>query len=102
GSFLLASATHYAASFAPEGERYTLFGGELLRLLREGESGGPRWLTLADVHRHLDRRFEDSPVRTSAGRDLTRLARVMTAPPGRRTTRRGPSASRIGFYRIAA
>ncbi|MEU2062414.1 caspase family protein [Streptomyces sp. NPDC013455] len=67
GSFLLASATHYAASFAPEGERYTLFGGELLRLLRDGESGGPRWFTLSDVHRHLDRRFEDSPARPHAG-----------------------------------
>ncbi|MEU6669646.1 caspase family protein [Streptomyces sp. NPDC046727] len=67
GSFLLASATHYAASFAPEGERHTLFGGELLRLLDEGETGGPRWLTLADVYRHLDRRFEDSPARPHAG-----------------------------------
>ncbi|MEU6549062.1 caspase family protein [Streptomyces sp. NPDC046915] len=67
GSFLLASATHYASSFAPEGETYTLFGGELLRLLGEGETGGPRWLTLTDVYRHLDRRFEDSPARPHAG-----------------------------------
>ncbi|SFY52411.1 hypothetical protein STEPF1_05683 [Streptomyces sp. F-1] len=84
GSFLLASATHYAASFAPEGEEYTLFGGELLRLLREGESGGPRWFTLADVHRHLDRRFEDSPARPHAG-SVGRLGDLVLAANPRYT-----------------
>ncbi|MGW1596692.1 caspase, EACC1-associated type [Streptomyces sp. NPDC002343] len=91
GSFLLASATHYAASFAPEGERYTLFGGELLRLLQEGESGGPRWLTLADVHRHLDRRFEDSPARPHAG-SVGRLGDLVLAANPRYTLPAAPEA----------
>lgn len=89
GSFLLASATHYAASFAPEGERYTLFGGELLRLLREGESGGPRWFTLTDVHRHLDRRFEDSPARPHAG-SVGRLGDLVLAANPRYTLPTAP------------
>ncbi|KQX58975.1 MULTISPECIES: caspase family protein [unclassified Streptomyces] len=66
GSFLLASATHYAASFAPVGEEYTLFGGELIRLLSEGDPGGPRWFTLHDLYRLLDRRFQGGPARPHA------------------------------------
>ncbi|MEU9337212.1 hypothetical protein AB0D49_29310 [Streptomyces sp. NPDC048290] len=66
GSYLLTSATHYAASFAPEGDTYTLFGGALVELLREGDPAGPKWLTLADVHRLLDRRFQGGPARPHA------------------------------------
>ena len=66
GSFLLASATHYAASFAPAGEEHTLFSGELLRLLAEGDLGGPRWFTLIDLYRILDRRFQQGPARPHA------------------------------------
>ncbi|MER0247258.1 caspase family protein [Streptomyces sp. HSW2009] len=66
GSFLLASATHYAASFAPEGAQYTVFSEELLRLLEDGDSGGPKWFTLSDVYRHLDRRFQGAPTRPHA------------------------------------
>ncbi|MGK5546607.1 caspase, EACC1-associated type [Streptomyces sp. URMC 127] len=67
GSFLLASATHYAAAFAPDGEEYTLFSGELLRLLREGDAGGPQQFTLAGLYRHLDRRLQGAPARPHAG-----------------------------------
>ncbi|MFF2775618.1 caspase family protein [Streptomyces sp. NPDC058052] len=63
GSFLLSSATHYAASFAPAGQRHTLFSGELLRLLTEGDPGGPAWLTFLDVYRILDHRFQGGPAR---------------------------------------
>ncbi|MFB7263355.1 hypothetical protein ACFCXH_14470, partial [Streptomyces nojiriensis] len=63
GSFLLTSATHYAASFAPEGAPHTLFSGELLRLLTEGDAGGPAWFTLLDLYRSLDQRFQGGPVR---------------------------------------
>ncbi|MFD4031594.1 caspase family protein [Streptomyces sp. NPDC058637] len=98
GSFLLASATHYAASFAPEGEEYTLFGGALLRLLREGDAGGPKWLTLADVYRHLDRRLQAAPARPhsdTVGRmgDLVLAANpryAATDDPGRDLTQ-GPA-----------
>ncbi|ORT60632.1 caspase family protein [Streptomyces sp. CB03238] len=63
GSFLLTSATHYAASFPPAGERHTLFSGELLRLLNEGDAGGPAWFTLLDLYRILDHRFQGGPAR---------------------------------------
>ncbi|MBB1254474.1 caspase family protein, partial [Streptomyces sp. OF3] len=63
GSFLLTSASNYAVSFAPEGERHTLFTGKLLDLLHEGDPSAPAWLTLDGVYAHLDRRFQDGPVR---------------------------------------
>lgn len=66
GSFLLASATHYAASFAPVGQEHTLFSGELIRLLAEGDPSGPKWLTLIDLYRILDRRFQGGPARPYA------------------------------------
>lgn len=84
GSFLLASATHYAASFAPEGEEYTLFGGVLLRLLREGDAGGPKWLTLADVYRHLDRRLQAAPARPHSD-TVGRMGDLVLAPNPRYT-----------------
>ncbi|MFE5300507.1 caspase family protein [Streptomyces sp. NPDC056632] len=66
GSFLLASATHYAASFAPVGQDHTLFAGELIRLLDEGDPSGPQWLTLIDLYRILDHRFQGGPARPYA------------------------------------
>ncbi|MGW2364710.1 caspase, EACC1-associated type [Streptomyces sp. NPDC001667] len=63
GSFLLTSASDFAVSYAPEGERHTLFGGRLLRLLEEGDPAGPPLLTMDDVHAYLDRAFRDGPVR---------------------------------------
>ncbi|MFE7110817.1 caspase family protein [Streptomyces sp. NPDC057575] len=64
GSFLLSSASHFALSFAPKGERNTLFTGRLLRLLREGDAAGPPSLTADSLHAALDRAFaEDTRVR---------------------------------------
>ncbi|WP_028808769.1 WD40 repeat domain-containing protein [Streptomyces canus] len=62
GSFLLTSASHFAVSFAPLGARHTLFSGRLLGLLRDGDPGGPRVLTLDDLHDALVRSFADGPV----------------------------------------
>lgn len=71
GSFLLTSASLYAPSFAPEGERHTLFSGRLLRLLNEGDPAGPPRLTADRLHAALDREFADdmrvSPARQSEG-----------------------------------
>ncbi|GGJ71488.1 caspase, EACC1-associated type [Streptomyces brasiliensis] len=61
GSFLLTSASHYAPSFAPEGEPHTLFTGRLLRLLDEGDPAGPLLLTADRLHLALDREFADDP-----------------------------------------
>ncbi|MDT0401961.1 caspase, EACC1-associated type [Streptomyces edwardsiae] len=71
GSFLLSSASHYALSFAPEGERYTLFSGRLLGLLNQGDPAGPPWLTADRLHAALDASFADdarvNPARRSEG-----------------------------------
>ncbi|WP_322769124.1 caspase, EACC1-associated type [Frankia sp. Cr1] len=71
GSYLLTSASHYAVSYAPPGERHTLFTGELLRLLHEGDPAGPVRLTLDHVYGYLDRRLQAAaarPHRQSDGR----------------------------------
>ncbi|WP_409472413.1 caspase, EACC1-associated type [Streptomyces sp. HC307] len=71
GSFLLSSASNFELSFAPEGERHTLFSGRLLRLLTEGDPAGPPWLTADRLHTALDREFADDtrvrPARQSEG-----------------------------------
>jgi hypothetical protein len=63
GSVLFSSASHFALSFAPEGERHTLFSGRLLRLLERGDPAGPPWLTIDRVYALLEREFEGSPTR---------------------------------------
>ncbi|MGW1768420.1 caspase, EACC1-associated type [Streptomyces sp. NPDC002073] len=63
GSFLLTSASLYEVSFAPEGDRHTLFTGKLLGLLHRGDPSAPAWLSLDGVYAHLDRQLQDGPVR---------------------------------------
>ncbi|MFD8799924.1 caspase, EACC1-associated type [Streptomyces atroolivaceus] len=84
GSFLLASATHYAASFAPPNTEHTLFSGELLRLLTEGDPGGPSWFTLLDVYRILDHRFQGSAARPHSDGVGRASDLVLARNPGRR------------------
>ncbi|MCC3770275.1 caspase family protein, partial [Streptomyces sp. UNOC14_S4] len=79
GSFLLTSASGFAVSYAPEGERHTLFGGRVLRLLEEGDPSGPPLLTLDDIHAYLDRAFRDGPVRPHRRSDGT-LGTLVVAP----------------------
>ncbi|GAA3029510.1 hypothetical protein GCM10020000_02700 [Streptomyces olivoverticillatus] len=79
GSFLLTSASGFAVSYAPEGERHTLFGGRLLRLLEEGDPSGPPLLTMDDVHAYLDRAFRDEPVRPHRQSEGT-LGALVVAP----------------------
>ncbi|MYX03676.1 caspase family protein [Streptomyces sp. PgraA7] len=71
GSFLLTSASLHAPSFAPKGERHTLFSGRLLRLLTDGDPTGPLWLTADRLHAALTRQFADDtrvrPTRQSEG-----------------------------------
>ncbi|MFE9251412.1 hypothetical protein [Streptomyces sp. NPDC007088] len=61
GSYLLGSASHFALSFAPEGQPHTLFSGRLLRLLEEGDPSGPPRLTLDHLHTALEREFRGEP-----------------------------------------
>ncbi|MBU3865102.1 WD40 repeat domain-containing protein [Streptomyces sp. 4503] len=78
GSFLLTSASQFALSFAPEGARHTLFSGRLLRLLEDGDPGGPPWLTVDYLHGALDRAFRDGPVRPH-GQSEGRLGGLVVA-----------------------
>ncbi|MPY48124.1 AAA family ATPase [Streptomyces sp. K1PN6] len=67
GSYLLASAMRNALAYAPPDAEHTLFGGQLLSLLREGDAGGPKWLTLGGVYRLLDQRLQGSAARPYGG-----------------------------------
>ncbi|MGW3961109.1 caspase, EACC1-associated type [Amycolatopsis sp. NPDC005003] len=53
GGYVLTAAGANEAALAPVGERHTAFGGELIRLLTEGDPDGPRDLTLQHVHAYL-------------------------------------------------
>jgi hypothetical protein len=55
GEYVLTSTARLEQAFAPVGERYPAFTGELLRLLREGDPAGPRELTLDHAYRYLSR-----------------------------------------------
>ncbi|WP_326623258.1 caspase family protein [Streptomyces decoyicus] len=50
GSYLLAASPETSFALAPEGETYTAFTGELLRLLHEGVPDGPDLLDLDTVY----------------------------------------------------
>lgn len=63
GSLLLSATSRYDLSFAPSGRRHTLFSGQLLRLLTEGDPTGPLWMTMDSLYAALDHAFEDGPIR---------------------------------------
>ncbi|WP_251063955.1 caspase family protein [Streptomyces sp. ISL-44] len=56
-SLLFTSATRSTVALAPEGARHTLFTGELIRLLNEGDPHGPPRLTLGRVTEVLHQRL---------------------------------------------
>lgn len=87
GSFLLTSASQFAVSFAPEGARHTLFSGHLLRLLEDGDPGGPPRLTLDHLYAAVERELRDGPARPYARSDGT-LGGLVVAP--NRAYRPGP------------
>lgn len=55
GGFLLASTARDEHGLAVPGAAHTAFTGALIRLLREGDPGGPELLTLDHVYRYLVR-----------------------------------------------
>ncbi|MFC8176735.1 hypothetical protein [Streptomyces sp. NPDC057325] len=79
GSFLLSSASYFALSYAPEGERHTLFGGRLLGLLEHGDPTGPRLLTLEHVAAALRRSLEGEAAQPHQQSDGT-MGRLVVAP----------------------
>ncbi|MFL6120891.1 caspase, EACC1-associated type, partial [Actinophytocola sp.] len=63
GGYLISSASNYGLSFAPEGERRTLFSGVLLRALTDGDPAGPAVLTLDRLFAAVDRELREGPSR---------------------------------------
>ncbi|WP_149548136.1 caspase, EACC1-associated type [Streptomyces marokkonensis] len=79
GSYLLGSALPGTVAYAPEDAEYTLFSGLLLELLREGDAGGPRWLTTGSVYRLLDQRLQGVAARPHGGGTARMAELVLTA-----------------------
>ncbi|MER5842033.1 AAA family ATPase [Streptomyces prasinus] len=98
GSYLLASAMRNALAYAPSDNEHTLFSGQLLNLLREGDAGGPKRLTLGAVYRLLDQRLQGSAARPYGGgtarmSELTLAVNRRYAPlPGTSTEERASEA----------
>nr|WP_156994149.1 caspase family protein [Pseudonocardia acaciae] len=55
GGYVLASAAPEESALSPPDQPHTMFTGELIRLLREGDPTGPPALTLDHLYRCLDR-----------------------------------------------
>jgi WD40 repeat protein len=55
GGFVLTSAAPDELALAPEGDTYTAFTGEFLKLLQDGDPDGPPQMTLQSIYRHLVR-----------------------------------------------
>lgn len=79
GSYLLGSALPGTVAYAPEDAEHTLFSGLLLELLREGDAGGPRWLTPGSVYRLLDQRLQGVAARPYGGGTARMAELVLTA-----------------------
>ncbi|MEV6012302.1 caspase family protein [Streptomyces sp. NPDC051976] len=95
GTYLLTSSSAELKSYAPPGDRYTAFTGELVRLLRDGLPGGPELLPLSvlfePLSSALERRRLPSP-RQQGSDDHAALALVRNraAPQGRLPATGGP------------
>jgi WD40 repeat protein len=59
GGFVLTATRRFVPAIARQGARHTAFTGELLRLLRDGDPGGPAQITLRHAYRHLSRVLAD-------------------------------------------
>ncbi|MFF9850207.1 caspase, EACC1-associated type [Streptomyces litmocidini] len=92
GSFLLSSASYFAPSYAPEGERHTRFGGQLLELLESGDPTGPPLLTLDQLHTSLARTFRDEPVHPRRQSEGT-LDKLVLAPNAAYRAAPGPDTA---------
>ncbi|MEU1854338.1 hypothetical protein ABZ499_35130 [Streptomyces sp. NPDC019990] len=79
GSYLLGSAQRNTLAYAPKGARYTLFTGHLLKLLRAGDAGAARLLTLGGVYRLLDQRLQGEAARPHGGGTARMAELVLTA-----------------------
>jgi WD40 repeat protein len=109
GGYLLTSAAPEEVALAPQGERYTAFTGELIRLLRNGDPAGPAGLTLDHIYRYLERLLPEQgrprPHRQAADRagELVLAPNPAYRPPlltlRRTTDEPAPDADAVCPYR---
>ncbi|MGW0903309.1 caspase, EACC1-associated type [Streptomyces sp. NPDC002853] len=59
GTYILTSSSRDLPSYAPVGERYTAFSGELIGLLRRGLPGRAELLTLSDLYGPLTKALKE-------------------------------------------
>ena len=59
GTYILTSSSRDLPSYAPVGERYTAFSGELIRLLRGGLPGKAELLTLSELYGPLSKALKE-------------------------------------------
>jgi tetratricopeptide (TPR) repeat protein len=57
GTYSIASAPANKVAISPEGEKYTAFTGELLRVLDDGLDNGKEELTISDIYDHIRNEF---------------------------------------------
>ncbi|MEV6583721.1 caspase family protein [Streptomyces sp. NPDC051582] len=92
GAYVLTASPRDRVALAPDGERYTAFTGELLRILRDGIHDGPELIDLDTLCRTMEARLrsKNRPLPQSAqerGMGRLRLVRnraraVLGAPAG--------------------
>ena len=75
-TYLLTATGADTRAWAPSGQRYTAFTGELIRLLRDGFPVGPPWMTVDDLYYALDQSL--------ARKGLPRPRRKVSGPSDRR------------------
>lgn len=88
GTYLLTSSSAELKSYAPPGDRYTAFTGELIKLLRDGLPAGPALLPLSVLFEPLSSALERRrlPTPRQQGSDdhaALALVRNRAAPPQR-------------------
>ncbi|MEU2263620.1 caspase family protein [Streptomyces sp. NPDC019645] len=103
-TLLLTSATGESVALAPDGDRHTLFTGELIRLLEEGDPQGPPRLTLSRVADVLHRRLSivgQPPLRRFQGLTGQRVLspnRAYVPPPAPVGPEPSPGTDHISPY----
>ncbi|WP_254399614.1 caspase family protein [Streptomyces sp. AC602_WCS936] len=94
GSYLLGSAQRNSLAYAAEGTEYTLFTGHLLKLLREGDAGASRLLTLGGIYRLLDQRLQGEAARPYGG-GTARMAELVVTTNRRYPAPLAPDVPRV-------
>jgi WD40 repeat protein len=94
GGFLLAATAHDEFALAPPGDIYTALTGELIRVLQDGDPGGPRDLTLGHIARSVGKGLDDRGLPRPIPQATHRAAELVIA--GNKAYRGRPDAPDTG------